>query len=215
MSFAADRALQALSGVLLTPTAAERTSLAARATDATTVPPSPIVVPVLSDARDALEELETRRSALQTILPSEGTSAVVSVAAPRRELGEAFQGGGPGPFGGGRRSAGFVLTAVRENLNEKYQIYQTFAGYILYSMGRAPSIYTFSGYLLNTKTADAKQFVSFYNQHMRASATVASGVPASVSYMNSVAKGYVIGVRVGHKGESPGASEFSFDMLLG
>lgn len=214
MSFVADRALQGLTGLLATPRAGERGSIADGTKDSTTLPPSIIVLPPLIDARDALENHETRRSALQTILPPGGAAAVISAAAPRRELGGAFQGGGPGPFGGGHRNAGFVLKTVRESLNEKHQIYQTFNGYILYSMGRAPSMYTFSGYLLRTSVADANKFLAFYNSSMRASAAVASGVPASVSYLGSVAAGYVVAVRVSHDGESPGASQFSFDMLI-
>lgn len=214
MSFAADRALQALKGILATPTAAQRSDVGLRLVDATFAPPPVIVIPRIQKNADPLEDFETRRNILQTIIPPGGATAVISVAVPRRDLEDPYQGGGPGPFGGGRRSAGFILHNVKEELNEKHQIYQTFNGYILYSMGKAPSIYTFSGYLPNTGGSGSKQFLSFYSGYMRASAAVSAGAPSSVSYLSSSASGYVLSVRVGHDASTPGASTFSFSMLL-
>lgn len=214
MAFSIDRALLGLQNTLTTPKVGERSNIGGGLIDASSTPPAPITIRQLESVKDPLEDVETRRNLLQTILPPDGTPAVLSVATPRRELGDTYQPGGPGPFGGGHRNAGFVLTAIRENLQEKYQIYQTFDGYILYTMGRAPSIYTFSGYILKNKGSGTSQFLAFYNNSLRASAATDSGRAASISYLGSVAKGYVLSVRVGHTAERPGAAEFAFDMLL-
>lgn len=214
MSFADDRALQALQGITATPTLQERLLVASGIVTGTTVAPAPITLTPIQDVRDPLERLDTRKLLLQAI-PTEGATAVLSVSAPRVVLGSTTQEGGPGPWGGGKRNANFILTSVQENLQEKHQVYQTFDGYILYAMGRAPSVYRFSGYLLNTKDkAGSVSFLSFYEKYLKASAAIAQGTPAAVSFLRATVMGYVLGVHVGHRAESPGSSEFSFDMLL-
>ena len=217
MSFADDRALQALQGVLLTPSLAERQAVGTGLVDASSQAVPTIIIPDLEDVRDPLEDVDTRRTELQTYIPEGGTPSVISVATPSRELNGVAggQGGGPGPFGGGRRNAAFILTAVTENLKEKYQIYQTFRGYILYSMGRAPSVYTFSGYVTNSQGRQGSiALLRFYERYLKASSAVVTGVPSSVSYLQTTTRGYVLGIRVQHQGASPSASQFSFDLLI-
>lgn len=216
MTFADDRALRALQGYLLTPSAGERGDVASRTVDATLTAPSSIVIPSIQSNRDDMEDYLTRREELQTLLPPEGAPSVITVADGERALGGTYQGGGPGPYGGGRRNAGFVLTSVRESFQEKHQVYQTFDGYIFYAFGRAPSVYNFSGYIMNTKgTQGSIQFLRFYENHLRAERAARAGVPASVSYLQTTAMGFVIGVRIGHQADRPGTAEFSFDMILG
>jgi len=109
----------------------------------------------------------------------------------------------------------FFLQSVSEGSTERYQIVETFNSHYVFFFGKRPSIYTYSGILLNDEYHRwANDFMFFYENFFRGTKAVELGAQAVMSVDGRVAIGFILGVQMQQFSEVHQGMPFSFTMVI-
>lgn len=87
----------------------------------------------------------------------------------------------------------FILDSVQESSTERSQIVETFGDFYVFMFGKRPSIYNFSGTLINSKNASwVTDFMYMYDRYLRGSQCVASNAVAIITYGGRQVEGLIL-----------------------
>lgn len=154
-------------------------------------------------------------------LPSGMKSVVESVVASNG--GNVSQSGGD-PLSSLTSDDGyfdFMVTSVDESFDDRYQVMETLGdNYALFGLGKKPSVFNFSGVLLNTVENDWRvAFIYMYQQYISISqlAKFRDGNFRNfmtIRYDSMFAQGALLGLRTSIRAENEMVTPFSFTMLV-
>ena len=109
----------------------------------------------------------------------------------------------------------FMLQAVSESEQEKYQVVETFTAYYAFFYGKRPPVYNYSGMLLNDeKQGWANSFKDMYERYFRGTKTAELGAQVFLSYGNKVVSGFILNLSMQEDAMNPNGIPFSFSMLV-
>lgn len=109
----------------------------------------------------------------------------------------------------------FMLQAVSEGEQEKYQVVETFTAYYAFFYGKRPPVYSFSGILLNDQKHNwADTFKYMYANYFRGTKTAELGAQAYITYRNKVVSGFLIGLNMQEDAVNPNGVPFTFTLLV-
>lgn len=109
----------------------------------------------------------------------------------------------------------FALTQVQEQEAEKYQIIETFGDDIVYFHGKRPTVYSFSGNLLNTVDNQWKNnFYTKYKEIMRGTKCAENKTRAYLFYDDILVEGYMLNLSMSMNAQETKVVPFSFSMFI-
>lgn len=109
----------------------------------------------------------------------------------------------------------FILSSVNEQDAEKYQIIETFGDNILYFYGERPSVYSFSGNLLNTNNHQWRNnFYRMYKDRFRGTRCVENKTRAYILYEDIIVEGYILNLSMTLSSNETKVVPFSFSMYI-
>jgi hypothetical protein len=109
----------------------------------------------------------------------------------------------------------FMLQAVSEADQEKYQIVETFTSFYAFFYGRRPPVYNFSGMLINDPKQNWMNTMKYmYDNYFRGTALADLGAEAVISYDKRVVTGYLLGMNIQQDAVSDKGVPFSFSFLV-
>lgn len=120
----------------------------------------------------------------------------------------------------------FILTEVRENRREKFQIFETFDLPSIFFFNERTKMYSFSGYLVDgehqerrgSKVTDARewttQFKKLWDSKLRGTVLAKNGHIAILNFNNNLIYGYPVNLTLGNSANAPFIASFSFDMIV-
>jgi hypothetical protein len=123
---------------------------------------------------------------------------------------------GLGSATGGTGYVDFLLSEVEERRDERYQISEVLSDdFVTYVFGQHAPIWSFSGWLFNTKQDDwAAAFDILYDNVLRASKMADIQQTLRLRYDNKVVTGTMINVGKSMRAEMQMAYNFSFQMIV-
>jgi hypothetical protein len=87
----------------------------------------------------------------------------------------------------------FILSSVQESQTERSQIVETFGDFYVFMFGQRPSMYNFSGLLVNTKSSSwVTDFMYMYDQYLRGTKCVEQNAVAIISYGGRQVEGLIL-----------------------
>jgi hypothetical protein len=87
----------------------------------------------------------------------------------------------------------FILSSVQESQTERSQIVETFGDFYVFMFGQRPSMYNFSGLLVNTKSSSwVTDFMFMYDQYLRGTKCVEQNAVAIISYGGRQIEGLIL-----------------------
>jgi hypothetical protein len=109
----------------------------------------------------------------------------------------------------------FALQQVREQEAEKWQIIETFGDDILYFYGKKPTVYHFSGNLINTNDHQWKNdFYNNYKEIMRGTKCAENRTRMYMLYDDVIVEGYALDLSMSMNANEPKLVPFSFSMFI-
>lgn len=123
---------------------------------------------------------------------------------------------GLGSNTGGTGYVDFLLGQVDERLDERYQISEVLSDdFVTYCFGQHAPVWSFSGYLMNTKQDDwAASWDILYNNVIRASRLANIQQVVRLRYDNKVVSGIIINSQKSIRAELQMCYNFSFQMIV-
>lgn len=109
----------------------------------------------------------------------------------------------------------FFLQQVSESQQEKYQVVETFTSFYTFFYGKRPTVYTFTGSLLNDENHKwVNDFMFFYDNFFRGTRTADMGAQAVMTYDGRVVSGFIIDLAIRQSAELHKGAQFSMNMLV-
>lgn len=109
----------------------------------------------------------------------------------------------------------FALLTVQEQAAEKYQVIETFGDDILYFYGKRPTVYNFSGNLLNTSEYQWKNnFYNNYQEIMRGTKCAENKTRIYMVYDDVIVEGYILNLNMSMNSNETKMIPFSFSMFI-
>lgn len=145
-------------------------------------------------------------------LPSIGDSQV------RDHLAKRIAGDPLGPPHG-RHDTGyidFLITQAQSQLTEKFDVSETLAdNYVAYFFGQAAPVFSYSGYLINSKQDDqATNFLRLYIALLRGTQLARRQKIASLRYDSYIVSGAMVNLQLSHNAQNELLIPFSFNFLV-
>lgn len=109
----------------------------------------------------------------------------------------------------------YFLEAVQEQKDEKFQVVQTFGQDTFFFFGQKPSVYSFSGTLLNSVNQDWKNWWHLnYDNFLRGTKAVERRAYVFIQYDNVMVQGYIISTTTRQTSAEDKSVPFAFQMLV-
>jgi LysM repeat protein len=109
----------------------------------------------------------------------------------------------------------FLLESVREAQLEKYQIVETFTAFYTFFYGKRPSIYSFSGTLLNDSNHKwTNDFMFFYENFFRGTRAVEMNSQALIAYDGRLVSGFILDINIMQNATLNKGAQFSMNVLI-
>lgn len=109
----------------------------------------------------------------------------------------------------------FFLEAVQEQKDEKFQVVQTFGQDTYFFFGQRPSVYNFSGTLLNAVNQDWKNLWHLnYDNFLRGTKCVERSAYVFIQYDNVMCQGYIVSTTTRQTGAEDKSVPFAFQMVI-
>jgi hypothetical protein len=109
----------------------------------------------------------------------------------------------------------FFLQRVAEQQTEKYQIVETFTAFYSFFYGKRPTIYNFSGMLMNDRHHKwSNDMMFFYDNYFRGTRAAELGAQAVVYYDGRLVTGFILGMNMQQVADLDKGVAFSLDMLV-
>lgn len=120
----------------------------------------------------------------------------------------------------------FILTGVRENRSEKFQIFETFGAPVIFFFDEKTKIYNITGVLaegdhstgwgLFEKDSEswAGEFRKYWESTLRGTKLVQNKQIAVLSYLDNIIHGYPVNLSVETDANNPFMVSFSFNMII-
>ena len=109
----------------------------------------------------------------------------------------------------------FFLESVQESHSERSQIIETFGDFYVFMFGERPSVYNFSGQLLNSKNANwVTDFMFMYDRYLRGTRCVEQNATAIVTYGGRQAEGLILSASTMTNAAVEGSVSFNFSLVV-
>lgn len=109
----------------------------------------------------------------------------------------------------------FFLQNVTESQSEKYQILETFTSFYVFFYGRRPSVYRFSGTLLNDPTHRwANDMLFYYENYLRGTRNVEFNGQGIINYDSTTVTGFILNLVTQRKSDIEREVPFTMDFLV-
>lgn len=109
----------------------------------------------------------------------------------------------------------FFLESYSESHIERSQIIETFGDAYIFFFGERPTVYNFSGTLLNTKDINWKEdFMFYYSNFLRGTKAVEYKAKVLLTYGLNQIEGYVLGVNTAANAANEKGVQMSFQMFV-
>jgi hypothetical protein len=110
----------------------------------------------------------------------------------------------------------FVLEDAQEQMQERFQIQETFGDFNVFFFGKRAEIFTYSGSLLNGsgELQWRNKFLRDYDQYLRGSKCAELKARAYFLYDDIIREGFILGASTGQNSTVEGVVKFNFTMLI-
>ena len=109
----------------------------------------------------------------------------------------------------------FFLESVQESHTERTQIVETFGDFYVFMFGEKPSVYSFSGQLVNSKNANwVTDFMLMYDLFLRGTKCVELDARAVLTYGGRQIEGFILNIATQTSAAMEGAVGISFQVLV-
>lgn len=109
----------------------------------------------------------------------------------------------------------FILGGVQEGHTERSQIVETFGDFYVFFYGERPPIYTFTGTLINTKSANwVSDFMYFYNNFFRGTKCVELKARLIITYQGRQVEGFILNTGTSTQAENQNIAQVSFQVVV-
>jgi hypothetical protein len=109
----------------------------------------------------------------------------------------------------------FILESVQESHAERSQIIETFGDFYVFMFGERPSIYNFSGQLVNAKNANwVMDFMFMYNEYLRGTRCVERNAKILMTYGGRQIEGLMLNVATVTNAAIEGAVGLQFSVVV-
>lgn len=120
----------------------------------------------------------------------------------------------------GKSSVGFIdcflLRSVQSRLEERYFIFQSLNGdTVSFFFGAKPTIYSFSGALLDTYNQQwFNDFRFFYEEYLRGTMSISNNTRIMMVYEDQIIEGFILDMNMSKSAEMHVLANFEFNMLM-
>jgi len=120
----------------------------------------------------------------------------------------------------GKSSVGFIdcflLRSVQSRLEERYFIFQSLNGdTVSFFFGAKPTIYSFSGALLDTYNQQwFNDFRFFYEEYLRGTMSISNNTRIMMVYEDQIIEGFILDMNMSKSAEMNVLANFEFSMLM-
>jgi hypothetical protein len=109
----------------------------------------------------------------------------------------------------------FILENVQESHAERSQIIETFGDFYVFMFGERPSVYNFSGQLVNAKNANwVMDFMFMYNEYLRGTRCVERNAKIVLTYGGRQIEGLMLNVATVTNAAVEGAVGLQFSVVV-
>jgi len=109
----------------------------------------------------------------------------------------------------------FILSGTQEAHQERAQIVETFSDFYVFFYGEKPPIYTYSGFLINSKNANwVADFMYFYDNHIRGTKCVESKTRLILTYGGRQVEGYILSFGMQTQAETENGVPITFQAII-
>lgn len=109
----------------------------------------------------------------------------------------------------------FILEGVREQHVERSQIIETFGDFYAFFFGERPSMFSYSGQLINAKNANwVQDFMFYYEHYLRGTRCVESNARIVLTYGGRQVEGFIMNVSHQTMAATEHGVPFSFEVLI-
>jgi len=109
----------------------------------------------------------------------------------------------------------FFLESVQESHSERSQIIETFGDFYVFMFGERPSVYNFSGQLLNSKKSNwVTDFMFMYDRYLRGTRCVEQNATAIVTYGGRQVEGLILSASTMTNAAVEGSVAFNFSLVV-
>lgn len=120
----------------------------------------------------------------------------------------------------GKSSIGFIdcflLRSVQSRLEERYFVFQSLNGdTVSFFFGAKPTIYSFSGALLDTYNQQwFNDFRFFYEEYIRGTMSISNNTRVMMVYEDQIIEGFILDMNMSKSAEMNVLANFEFNMLM-
>jgi hypothetical protein len=113
-------------------------------------------------------------------------------------------------------STEFILEEAQEQMQERYQIQETFGDFNVFFFGKRAEIFQYSGSLLNggSNLQWRNQFLDNYERYLRGTKCAELKARAYFLYDDVIREGFILGASTGQSSVTDGVVKFTFQMLI-
>jgi len=109
----------------------------------------------------------------------------------------------------------FLLDSVQESRSERSQIVETFGDFYVFMFGEKPSVYSFSGQLVNSKNANwVTDFMLMYDLYLRGTKCVELDAKTIITYGGRQIEGFILSIATQTNAAIEGAVGLNFQVLV-
>lgn len=109
----------------------------------------------------------------------------------------------------------FFLESVQESRSERSQIVETFGDFYVFMFGEKPSVYNFTGQLVNAKNANwVTDFMLMYELYLRGTKCVELDARTIITYGGRQIEGFILGISTQTNAAVEGAVGLSFQVIV-
>lgn len=109
----------------------------------------------------------------------------------------------------------FILTGTQESHQERVQIVETFSDFYVFCYGEKPPIYTYSGFLINSKNINwVADFQYYYDNHIRGTKCVENKARLILTYGGRQVEGYILSFGMQTQAETENGVPITFQAVI-
>ena len=141
-----------------------------------------------------LEEFDDEQASIRLIGKKQGSDEIVDLIPPYTK---------------------FILQSASETYSERNQIVETFGDFYVFFFGQRPTIYNFSGTLINARNASwLNDWKFMYQQFLRGTKSIENKARILLTYGGRQIEGYVLNTSNTTVAETEKGAPFNFQVLL-